>query len=90
MSPITRSNADHTITHLYVVGLATDFCVRASVLAALEAAAQCDQPWTVTVVSEGCRAVDASKSRKVLEELEAAGAKVVSIEGEEVRSLRRK
>ena len=80
---------DHQITSLYVVGLATDFCVRASVLAALKASDHADLHWTTTVVKEGCRGVDAGKSRETLEELKTAGARVVSIEDEEVRALPR-
>ena len=40
--------------------------------------------WKVFVVREAVRGVDAVASERVLEELEAAGAKVVSIGGEEL------
>lgn len=87
--PTASGSSDHQITSLYVVGLATDFCVRASVLAALQAADHADVHWTTTVIKEGCRGVDTDKSRETLDELKLAGARVVSIEDDEVRSLGR-
>lgn len=40
------------VRHLYVMGLATDYCVKASALSGLE------EGFRVTVVQGGCRAVD--------------------------------
>lgn len=78
--------AEHHITHLLITGLATDYCVRASTLSALS----CPQ-WrgTVLVVRDAVRGVDPVQSEKVLLELEEAGAKVVEMEGEEVRAFLR-
>lgn len=64
-----------------MVGLATDYCVRASALAALEAASP---PWKVFVVREGVKGVDPEASERVLEELEKAGAELISIDGPEL------
>ena len=87
--PSHNPSSDHHITHLYVVGLATDFCVRASALAALQAAALAPTPWKVTVVREGCRGVDPARSEAVLKELEVAGARValLAVVEHELRTL---
>ncbi len=56
--------------HLYVMGLATDYCVRASVLDALRAG------FAVTVVADGVRAVDVQPGdgERALAEMRGAGA----------------
>jgi nicotinamidase/pyrazinamidase len=43
---------DHGVRHLYVMGLATDYCVKASALAGLE------HGFRVSLVQSGCRAVN--------------------------------
>ena len=60
------------VDHLIVGGLATDFCVRASVLDALR------QGLAVTVVEDGVRAVDLDEGAgtRALEEMREAGAEV--------------
>lgn len=68
---------------MYVLGLATDFCVRASVLAALSPTSP---PWKVFVVREAVRGVDPVASERVLKELTAAGACVISMGGKELAS----
>ncbi len=88
-APLSYALADHQITSVYVVGLATDYCVRATALAALQAAGHAVTHWTVTVIEEACRGVDAKKSLEVLDELRRAGARVVSIEDDQVRALRK-
>ena len=62
----------HGVTEVDVVGLATDYCVKFTVLDALALALQ------VTVLRDGCRAVNLQPGDgdKALEEMEAAGAKV--------------
>lgn len=62
--------AERGVTGLVVMGLATDYCVRATVLHALERA------YDVWVVTDGCRGVDveAGDSERALAEMEAAGA----------------
>ena len=58
------------VTHLIVGGLATDYCVRASVLDARR------EGLAVTVVGDGVRAVDVQPGdgARALEEMQAAGA----------------
>ena len=60
------------VDHLIVGGLATDFCVRASVLDALR------EGLAVTVVEDGVRAVDLDEGAgtRALEEMREAGAEV--------------
>ncbi|MEJ5065278.1 bifunctional nicotinamidase/pyrazinamidase [Erwinia sp. MYb375] len=61
------------ITALTVMGLATDYCVKYSVLDALALGYQ------VTLVSAGCRGVNlqADDSQKALAEMAVAGAKII-------------
>ncbi|QGU87720.1 bifunctional nicotinamidase/pyrazinamidase [Erwinia sorbitola] len=63
----------HDITALTVMGLATDYCVKYSVLDALTLGYQ------VTVVSAGCRGVNlrADDSETALAEMAQAGAKIL-------------
>jgi nicotinamidase/pyrazinamidase len=67
------------VERLYVAGLATDYCVKNSVLDAVR------QGFDVTVVEDAVRGVDLTRgdSERALDEMEAAGAKVAS--SEEVR-----
>ncbi len=62
---------------LYIVGLATDYCVKYSVLDALSLGFQ------VLVVTDACRGVNVKKGddKAALEEMKAAGAKLISSEG---------
>lgn len=58
-----------SVTMLYVGGLATDYCVRASVLDARAAGLD------VTVLIDGCAGIDPGKTRQALSEMRAAGAR---------------
>ncbi len=60
------------VSELYVGGLATDYCVRASVLDAL------GRGLRVQVVADACRPVDAEAGARSLGEMEKAGAVVTS------------
>jgi len=62
----------HDVTHLYVCGLATDFCVKASVLDALGAGL------TVTVLEDAIAGIDAESSRLALAEMRRQGAVTAS------------
>ncbi|GAA5993803.1 hypothetical protein JCM11641_006069 [Rhodosporidiobolus odoratus] len=84
LSPLARMLLESSIDTLAVVGLATDFCVRATVLSALETAAKACPPWRVFVVREGVRGVATDREEEVLRELSAKGAQVVSIDGAEL------
>ncbi len=61
------------VDEVVVLGLATDYCVRATVLDAIGLG------YGVTVVEDGCRAVDleAGDGERALEEMHAAGARIV-------------
>jgi nicotinamidase/pyrazinamidase len=62
------------VDRLFVTGLATDYCVKQSVLDALR------QGFSVTVVDDAVRGVDVQPgdSERALEEMEAAGAERAS------------
>ena len=64
------------VTHLYVGGLATDYCVRHSVLDALR------EGFEVTVLGDAVRAVDvtAGDGERALEEMRGAGAEIAPSE----------
>lgn len=65
---------DHGIKHLYVGGLATDYCVRASVLDALAAG------FAVTVISDGIAGVEVQPGDTVraCDEMRTAGAQFLT------------
>ena len=58
------------VSRLYVGGLATDYCVRATVLDARRAG------FEVTVLSDGVAGIGADDTRRALDEMRAAGAAV--------------
>jgi nicotinamidase/pyrazinamidase len=60
------------VTELYVLGLATDYCVRATVLDALGLG------YSTTLIADGCRAVDLrpGDGERAIAEMVAAGARV--------------
>lgn len=60
------------IQHLYVMGLATDYCVKASALGGL------DNGFKVTVVADGMRAVNLQPldGDEAIKEMRAAGAEI--------------
>jgi nicotinamidase/pyrazinamidase len=62
------------VLELTVMGLATDFCVRATTLDAIWLG------FEIAVVRDGCRAVEltAGDGARALEEMRAAGARIVS------------
>jgi nicotinamidase-related amidase len=69
------------VTDVYVVGLAEDYCVKST---ALDAVAE---GFRTFIVEEGTRAVDADAWSLCRKEVEAAGVKVVSMDGPEVGRL---
>jgi nicotinamidase/pyrazinamidase len=70
--PLATLLGERDVHHLYVMGLATDYCVKASALDGLTAAFQ------VTVVREGTRAVNVQPQdgEQALAEMRAAGAAI--------------
>ena len=67
---------DAGIERLVVCGLATDYCVKATVLDALK------EGFAVAVVKEGCRAVNVAPDdgEKALAEMVTAGATVCELD----------
>ena len=61
------------IRDLYVLGLATDYCVKATVLDAI------DQGFSVWLIEDGCRAVDLAEGdgERAIGEMRAAGATIL-------------
>jgi nicotinamidase/pyrazinamidase len=70
------------VTHLYVGGLATDYCVKQSVLDALEAGLK------VSLLTDAIAAVNVQPGdeAKAISEMERAGAKLVTTEDVEGRT----
>ncbi|KAK4144424.1 Isochorismatase-like protein [Dichotomopilus funicola] len=68
-------------THVYVVGLAGDYCVRSTAEDAVR------EGFVAYVVEEGTRSVDPGQWEACKSEMEGIGVKVVKWEGEEVRRL---
>ncbi|KAK3335923.1 Isochorismatase-like protein [Cercophora scortea] len=69
------------ITHVYVVGLAGDYCVRST---AADAHAE---GFVTYVIDEATRAVDAEAWSRCKAEIEASGVRVVSRDSPEVKQL---
>lgn len=72
---------ENEITDCFVVGLAFDYCVKAT---ALDSAKEGFQTW---VIEEGTRAVDATAWEDVVSKLKTGGVQVVGMDGEEVRRV---
>ncbi|EPE24526.1 Isochorismatase-like hydrolase [Glarea lozoyensis ATCC 20868] len=70
------------VSHVYVTGLAGDYCVKATAVDAAK------EGFVTFVVEEGVRCVDQKGWEGVKEELGGKGVKVVGIEGDEVGWVR--
>ncbi|MPM71492.1 Nicotinamidase/pyrazinamidase [bioreactor metagenome] len=66
--PLAAALREHGITDLTVVGVATDHCVRATVLDALT------EGFDVTVLTDQIAAVDPTRGSSALSEMARAGA----------------
>lgn len=66
--PLVKYLRAHNITHLIVGGLATDYCVRATVLDAIR------YGFDVAVLLDACRGIDPEDSERALAEMVEAGA----------------
>ncbi|TID19485.1 putative pyrazinamidase nicotinamidase protein [Venturia nashicola] len=71
------------VTHVFCVGLAMDYCVRATALDAAKAG------FKTYVVSEGTKAVDPSAWARVEAELKKEGVHMVGMDSSEVDEVRR-
>lgn len=72
---------ERRITHCFVVGLAADYCVRATALDAKS------EGFETYIVEEGTRAVDAGAWTACKGQIENLGVKVVRQDGDEVRRI---
>lgn len=75
-TPMVESLRRRGVKRLFVGGLATDYCVKWSAIAAIK------EGFQVTVLLDGCRGVNLSShdSEKAIEEMVRAGADVATIE----------
>ena len=81
-SGLAQQLKDRGVTHVYVVGLAFDYCVSATAVDAAK------EGFVTYVVEEGTRAVDAAGWDKCKDRLASGGVKVVSMDGDEVQRLK--
>ena len=82
-SGVKRRLKEAGATHVYVVGLAGDYCVKATAVDSAK------EGFVTYLVEEGTRCVEPGKWGDVKKELEGNGVKIVSIDGEEVATVRR-
>jgi nicotinamidase/pyrazinamidase len=73
-SDLARILRDHRVDEVYVCGLATDYCVRASAIDA------CREGFEVTVVQDAIRGVEVTggDSERALAEMREAGARTAT------------
>jgi nicotinamidase/pyrazinamidase len=73
-SDLARNMRDHHVDEVYVCGLATDYCVRASAIDA------CKEGFDVTVVEDAVRAVEVREgdSERAFDDMREAGAKTAT------------
>ena len=73
--PLAEVLRERTVNHLYVGGLATDYCVRATVLEALE------RGFAVTLLVDAVAGVDVQPgdSERALTEMKTAGARMLKV-----------
>lgn len=81
-SGLTGRLRDQGITDVYVVGLAGDYCVKATAEHAV------DEGFTTFIVEEGTRPVMPDKWDECKKEILAKGVKIVSIDGPEVARIK--
>lgn len=68
--PLNEDLHGRGILNLHVGGLATDYCVRATVLQALR------EGLGVTLISDGIAGIDPQRTARALEEMRRAGAEI--------------
>ena len=78
LAALLKSNA---ISHVFVEGLAGDFCVKCTALDAKK------EGFDTVVVAEAVRSLEAEGWAKARQELEEAGIGIVSMDGDEVGSV---
>lgn len=65
------------VTTVYVVGLATDYCIKATALDAKKYEFDVSAPFDVTVILGACRGVSEDTTKKAIEEMRAAKVTVI-------------
>lgn len=80
-SGLAQKLRDARVTHVYVVGLAADYCVLNCAVDAVK------EGFQTFIVEEGTRAVDPEGWPKVRQELEEKGVRVVGMASAEVQRL---
>ena len=80
-SGLAKDLRERNITHVYIVGLAADYCVKST---AIDAA---NERFETYIVEEGTRAVDVKEWEKIKLSLADQGVKIVSIDSEEVKKV---
>jgi nicotinamidase/pyrazinamidase len=80
-SDLAQILRDHDVDEVYVCGLATDYCVRASAIDA------CREGFDVTVVEDAIRGVDVQQgdSERALRDMREAGARTATFEEVQAR-----
>ncbi|KAL6859795.1 NAD(+) salvage pathway protein [Amphichorda felina] len=82
-SGLARTLRDAAVTHVYVVGLAADYCVKATAEDAVQ------EGFETYIVEEGTRPVVVDRWPECREQIVAKGVRMVSVEGEEVKRVER-
>lgn len=80
-SGLAEALREKGVSDVYVVGLAFDYCVKAT---AVDAAKEGFKTW---IVKEGTRPVDGEQWDAVVAELRGKGVEVVRMDGEEVKRV---
>lgn len=62
------------VTTLDIMGLATDYCVKFSAIDALDMLPGV----TIRLIADGCRGIDAQSVQKALDDMQAAGVKIIN------------
>lgn len=78
---LAKELAAEQISHVYVVGLAGDYCVKDTALGSAKAG------FTTYLVEEAQRCVDSSTWPEVLDALAQGSVSVVSMNGDEIRQV---
>ncbi|PKS08298.1 hypothetical protein jhhlp_005242 [Lomentospora prolificans] len=71
------------VTHVFVVGLAADFCVKASAIDARR------EGYETFIVEDGTKPVDPERWPEVRREIEAEGVRIVGMDSDEVDRVRK-
>lgn len=85
MSKLDATLTAAAVTHVFVVGLAYDFCVKSTAIDAVE------HGYKTFVIEDGTKAVmqDETSLAKTRSDLQEAGVEVISLEAEILREIKR-